>query len=130
VGFIARLRPDRFPGSGARKLPSSTNNLLEWVLPPLVTFAVEAHTRTPYHGSLSEWGVSMRLTVYLRGVFPSQGPKPGIPSNLSGLLNAIDDDELDRAFRRFQLQPKLLTYRVQKRRARQVGIHAVGRDDC
>jgi hypothetical protein len=33
VGFIARLRPGQFPGSGARKLPSSTNNLLGWVLP-------------------------------------------------------------------------------------------------
>src|SRR5215831_20852436 len=43
VGFIARLRPGRFPGSGARKLPSSTNNLLGWVLPPLVICAVEAH---------------------------------------------------------------------------------------
>src|SRR5262245_20708711 len=28
VGFIARLRPGRFPGSDARKLPSSTNNSL------------------------------------------------------------------------------------------------------
>ena len=52
------------------------------------------------------------------------------PSILSGLLHAIDDDKLNRAFRRFQLQPKLLAYRVQKRRARQVGLHAVGRDDC
>ena len=48
VGFIARLRPGRFPGSGARKLPSSTNNLLGWVLPPLVICAVEAHPTTPY----------------------------------------------------------------------------------
>src|SRR6476659_2799859 len=47
VGFIARLRPGQFPGSGARKLPSSTNNLLGWVLPPLVICAVEAHTTTP-----------------------------------------------------------------------------------
>ena len=47
VGFIARLRPGRFPGSDARKLPSSTNNLLGWVLPPLVIYAVEAHTLTP-----------------------------------------------------------------------------------
>ena len=47
VGFIARLRPGRFPGSGARKLPSSTNNLLGWVLPPLVICAVEAHPKTP-----------------------------------------------------------------------------------
>ena len=47
VGFIARLRPGRFPGSDARKLPSSTNNLLGWVLPPLVIYAVEAHTITP-----------------------------------------------------------------------------------
>src|SRR5215472_16530095 len=29
--FIARLRPGRFSGSEARKLPSSTNNLLGWV---------------------------------------------------------------------------------------------------
>jgi hypothetical protein len=50
VGFIARLRPGRFPGSGARKLPSSTNNLLGWVLPPLVICAVEAHTETPLFG--------------------------------------------------------------------------------
>jgi hypothetical protein len=48
AGFIARLRPGRFPGSGARKLPSSTNNLLGWVLPPLVTCAVEAHNRNPH----------------------------------------------------------------------------------
>ena len=46
VGFIARLRPGRFPGSDARKLPSSTNNLLGWVLPPLVICAVEAHPIT------------------------------------------------------------------------------------
>ena len=32
----------------ARKLPSSTNNLLGWVLPPLVICAVEAHPVTPY----------------------------------------------------------------------------------
>ena len=36
VGFIARLRPGQLPGSDARMLSSSTNNLLEWVLPPLV----------------------------------------------------------------------------------------------
>ena len=48
VSFIARLHPSRFPGSGARKLPSSTNNLLGWVLPPLVTCAVEAHPRTAF----------------------------------------------------------------------------------
>ena len=47
VGFIARFRPGRFPGSDARKLPSSTINLLGWVLPPLVICAVEAHTVTP-----------------------------------------------------------------------------------
>ena len=47
VGFIARLRPGRFPGSDARKLPSSTNNLLGWFLPPLVICAVEAHPQTP-----------------------------------------------------------------------------------
>jgi len=47
VGFIARLRPGQFPGSDARKLPSSTNNLLGWVLPPLVICAVEAHLKTP-----------------------------------------------------------------------------------
>ena len=33
---MARLRLGRFPGSDARKLPSSTNNLLGWVLPPLL----------------------------------------------------------------------------------------------
>ena len=48
VGFIARLRPGQFPGSDARKLPSSTNNLLGWVLPPLVICAVEAHPVTPF----------------------------------------------------------------------------------
>src|SRR6516225_9889418 len=48
VGFIARLRPGRLPGSDARKLPSSTNNLLGWVLPPLVICAVEAHPVTPF----------------------------------------------------------------------------------
>ena len=56
VGFIARLRPGRFPGSGARKLSSSTNNLLEWVLPPLVICAVEAHPITPFfvHNTIFE----------------------------------------------------------------------------
>src|SRR5215471_12359375 len=48
VGFIARLRPGRLPDSGARKLSSSTNNLLEWVLPPLVICAVEAHPIIPF----------------------------------------------------------------------------------
>src|SRR5262245_57396735 len=48
VGFIARLRPRQFPGSDARKLPSSTNNLLGWVLPPLVICAVEAHPVTSF----------------------------------------------------------------------------------
>ena len=48
ISFIARLHPSRFPDSGARKLPSSTNNLLGWVLPPLVICAVEAHTVTAF----------------------------------------------------------------------------------
>ena len=48
VGFIARLHPGQLPGSGARKLPSSTNNLLGWVLPPLVICAVEAHPVHPF----------------------------------------------------------------------------------
>ena len=48
VGFIARLRPGRLLGSDARKLPSSTNNLLGWVLPPLVICAVEAHPVSPF----------------------------------------------------------------------------------
>jgi hypothetical protein len=47
VGSIARLHPSQFPGSDARKLPSSTNNLLGWVLPRLVICAVEAHPTTP-----------------------------------------------------------------------------------
>ena len=47
VSFITRPHPSRLPGSGARKLPSSTNNLLGWVLPPLVTCAVEAHPISP-----------------------------------------------------------------------------------
>jgi hypothetical protein len=33
VGFIARLRPNRFPSSGARKLSSSTNNYLSGSFP-------------------------------------------------------------------------------------------------
>jgi hypothetical protein len=41
--IITRLHPSRLPGSGARQLTSSTNNLLGWVLPPLVICAVEAH---------------------------------------------------------------------------------------
>src|SRR5262252_5109362 len=49
VSFIARLRPGRFSGSDARKLPSSTNNLLGWVLPPPVICAVEAHPIFPFH---------------------------------------------------------------------------------
>ena len=55
VGFIARLRPNRFPGSDARKLPSSTNNLLGWVLPPLVICAVEAHPVTPFFYLERQW---------------------------------------------------------------------------
>jgi Uncharacterized protein conserved in bacteria (DUF2199) len=35
------------PFACAVKLPSSTNNLLGWVLPPLVICAVEAHTVMP-----------------------------------------------------------------------------------
>src|SRR5215467_6526847 len=54
VGFIARLRPGRFPDSNARKLPSSTNNFLGWVLPPLVICAVEAHPIIPLHNRLSD----------------------------------------------------------------------------
>ena len=68
VGFIARLRPGRFPGSDARKLPSSTNNLLGWVLPPLVIYAVEAHTITPCIGPNLEEG-GWRKSVQLFGVF-------------------------------------------------------------
>lgn len=65
VGFIARLHPGRFPGSGARKLPSSTNNLLGWVLPPLVIFAVEAHTVTTFE--LSRWrGGRFRVLTFGR----------------------------------------------------------------
>jgi hypothetical protein len=56
VGFIARLHTSRLPGSGARKPPSPTNNLLVWVLPPLVICAVEAHPISPLTGSLSESG--------------------------------------------------------------------------
>src|SRR5438876_7190549 len=33
VGFIARLRPNRFPGSNARKLASPTNNYLSGSFP-------------------------------------------------------------------------------------------------
>ena len=33
VGFIARLRPRRFPGSNARKLSSPTNNYLSGSFP-------------------------------------------------------------------------------------------------
>jgi hypothetical protein len=33
VGFIARLRPNRFPSSGARKLSSPTNNYLSGSFP-------------------------------------------------------------------------------------------------
>ena len=54
MGFIARLRPGRFPGSDARELPSSTDNLLGWVLPPLVICAVEAHTISRYIGQNGE----------------------------------------------------------------------------
>src|SRR5262249_54472553 len=54
---VTPLRPGRLHGSDARKLSSSTNNLLEWVLPPLVICAVEAHPvshisfSTPCRGS-------------------------------------------------------------------------------
>jgi hypothetical protein len=45
---ILRIACCRFPGSDARKLPSSTNNLLGWVLPALVICAVEVHPVTPF----------------------------------------------------------------------------------
>jgi hypothetical protein len=61
VGFIARLRPGRFPGSGARKLPSSTNNLLGWVLPPLVICAVEAHPVSPFPAGCTEGPLDNRM---------------------------------------------------------------------
>jgi hypothetical protein len=65
VGFIARLHPSRFPGSGARQLPSSTNNLLEWVLPPLVICAVEAHPISPSYdhnqAASQQWRLLGRL---------------------------------------------------------------------
>jgi hypothetical protein len=73
VGFIARLRPSRLPGSGARKLSSSTNNLLEWVLPPLVIYAVEAHPQTP------PIGIQSRLNAAVDGSrqIPQADPAAG-----------------------------------------------------
>jgi hypothetical protein len=59
VGFVARLRPGRLPGSDARQLPSSTNNLLGWVLPPLVICAVEAHPITPFNRPKSAHSTAM-----------------------------------------------------------------------
>jgi len=41
-GRLRREPPPRFPS------PSSTNNLLGWVLPPLVICAVEAHPVTAF----------------------------------------------------------------------------------
>jgi hypothetical protein len=64
VSFITRLHPCRFPGSGARKLPSSTNNLLGWVLPPLVICAVEARTITPFLLPLSETAQPSGLPIH------------------------------------------------------------------
>ena len=63
VGFIARLRPGRLLGSDARKLPSSTNNLLGWVLPPLVICAVEAHPTTPFRGRLKLGHINQSATM-------------------------------------------------------------------
>ena len=80
VGFIARLRPGRLPGSDAHKLSSSTNNLLEWVLPPLVICAVEAHPVTPFSsriafllsGNASHWhGESRQATMAPCAPFPA-----------------------------------------------------------
>jgi hypothetical protein len=48
VAGAVLVLPAVFWISGARKLPSSTNNLLGWVLPPLVICAVEAHPETPF----------------------------------------------------------------------------------
>ena len=44
VDFFARLRPGRFPGSALASYRTSTINLFEWVLPPLVISPVRAHT--------------------------------------------------------------------------------------
>jgi hypothetical protein len=40
---VLALGKRRLKAGGTRKLPSSTNNLLGWVLPPLVIHAFEAH---------------------------------------------------------------------------------------
>jgi hypothetical protein len=87
VGFIARLRPGRFPGSGARKLPSSTNNLLGWVLPPLVICAVEAHPITPcfVHNAVFEPEIHRIPATECNCEQPQlKGPPlPSIPNNFS-----------------------------------------------
>src|SRR5215467_10624678 len=47
VSFIARLHPSRLPSSGARKLTKFNQQLLVWVLPPLVICALR-RTRKPH----------------------------------------------------------------------------------
>jgi len=79
VGFIARLRPSRFPGSDARKLPSSTNNLLGWVLPPLVICAVEVHPITP--DNALRHPTARRLGESLSGLATTQPSDPLIYDN-------------------------------------------------
>src|SRR4029434_4762676 len=80
VGFIARLRPGRFPGSGARQLPSSTNSLLGWVLPPLVICAVEAHTTTPFS---AQWPDHIR-EPFLNAARQDRIHRPTLQSDLTG----------------------------------------------
>ena len=68
VGFITRLRPCRLPSSDARKLPSSTNNLLGWVFPPLVICAVEALPRTPL-GLFAHYRKRRQLSYFRKSLF-------------------------------------------------------------
>ena len=86
VGFITRLHPCRLPGSGARKLSSSTNNLLEWVLPPLVISAVEAHTGTAFiqNWSLLTSGDKRQEESYLSSITARDGSSRAVRHDPSG----------------------------------------------
>ena len=47
VDFVARFQPGQFPNRTARPAIESNHQVFEWVLPPLVTCPVRAHTEVP-----------------------------------------------------------------------------------
>ena len=95
VGFIARLRPGQFPGSGARKLPSSTNNLLGWVLPPLVICAVEAHPISPFNRLISAHFSAGLLKMAKFGDDFRQAIAEAMEETASGVISEVATEHVE-----------------------------------